>query len=49
LGNVVIVFSSPAAKKRSGRLGQVTSRRLRLSQTPWCRWITSTPGTRPFV
>ncbi len=45
----MIVFSSPAAKKRSGNPGEVMSPRLRLSQTPWWRWITSTPGTRPFV
>src|SRR5690349_3462942 len=42
----MIVFSSPAAKKRSGRR-DVASCPERLSHTPWCRWITSTGGTLP--
>ena len=43
----MIVFSSPAAKIRSGNCGVVMSLRARLSQTPWCRWMTLTGGTVP--
>ena len=47
VGRVQIVFSSPAAKNRSGRPGRVVSLRLELSHTPWWRWMTSTGGTVP--
>jgi hypothetical protein len=41
---VTSVFSSPAAKSGAKPSGFVSSS---VSQTPWCRWITSTRGTVP--